>query len=236
MLNEDLIETLTENCAPVRRLAHPAWRALVWFAISLWYVAVVVAAMGLRPDISVKMIEPRFATEVAAAFLTSMMAAAGAFCAACPGRPVWERFAPLPFLLAWVGALGVGCWRDVTALGFSGMATHSDIFCVPTIFAISIPSGLLILSMARRGAPIAPFVTTGLAALAAAALAAAGLRLSFKQDAAVSVCLWQFGAVVLLTGVASLFGRLLLHWTTRDEWIAAERAARDPTLERPARR
>ncbi len=229
MLNEDLIKTLTEDCAPVRRLAHPTWRSLVWFAISLCYVAVVVAAMGLRPDISFKILEPRFATEVAAAFLTSLTAAAAAFCAACPGRPIWERFAPLPFLLVWMGALGLGCWRDVTAFGFSGLASHSDIACIPTIFAISIPAALAIFSMLRRGAPIAPFTTTGLAALAAAALAAAGLRLSFKQDAAASVCIWQFGAVVLLTGIASFFGRLLFRWTPRDKFFAAYRQARRPS-------
>ncbi len=221
MLKEDLIRALTEDCAPVRPLAHPAWRSLIWFGISLCYVAVVVAAMGLRPDLASKMTDPQFATEVAAAFLTSMMAAAGAFCAGCPGRPIWERFAPVPFLLMWVGALGVGCWRDWNAFGLSRLASHSDITCLPTIFAMSIPSGLLILSMARRGAPIAPVVTIGLAALAATALAAAGLRLSFKQDASVSVCIWQFGSVVLLTGIASLFGKFLLRWRTRNELLAA---------------
>jgi hypothetical protein len=226
MLKEELIRTLTEDCDPVRPLAHPVWRSLIWCAISLCYVAIVVAAMGLRPDFASKMTDPQFATEVAAAFLTSMMAAAGAFCAGCPGRPLWERFAPVPFLLMWMGALGVGCRRDWNAFGLSGLASHSDIACLPTIFAISIPGALLILSMVRRGAPIAPFVTIGSAALAATALAAAALRLSFKQDAAVSVCIWQFGSVVLLTGIASLFGGILLRWTMREELLAANREAR----------
>lgn len=232
MQNEDLLQTLIEDCAPVRPLAHPAWRALIWFAVSLCYVAVVVASIGLRPDLSSKIADPRFATEVAAAFLTSMMAAAGAFCAACPGRPIWERFAPLPFLLMWLGALGVGCWRDGTAFGVSGLASHSDIACLPMIFAMSIPAGLLILSMVRRGAPIAPVLTMGLAALAAAALAAAALRLSYRQDSSVSVSVWQFGSVILLTGIASLFGRSVLRWTTRDELLAAYRQARRTSLER----
>jgi hypothetical protein len=205
------------------------WRALVWFGISLCYVAVVVATMGLRPDFSSKVMDPQYATEVAAAFLTSMMAAAGAFCAGCPGRPIWERFAPVPFLLMWVGALGVGFRRDLNAFGLSGVAPHSDIAYLPTIFAISFPAALLILSMVRRGAPIAPVLTTGLGTLASTALAAAVLRLCFKQDAAASVCLWQFGSVVLLTGIASLFGRFLLRWTMRDELIAAVRETRRPS-------
>ncbi|WP_246720742.1 hypothetical protein [Methylocystis sp. H4A] len=36
-----------------------------------------------------------------------------------------------------------------------------------------------------------------------------------------SVCIWQFGSIVLLTGIASLFRRALLHWTRREELIAS---------------
>ena len=182
--------------------------------------------MGVRPDFVAKIADPQFATELAAAFLTSVVAAAGAFSAGCPARPIWERLAAGLFFVLWAGALAVGCWRDVDAFGVSGLLSHSDIYCLPTILAISIPAAVLILSMVKRGAPIAPFVTIGLAALASTALAAAALRLSFRQDAAVSVCIWQFGSVVLLTGIASLFGRALLHWTMRDELIASFQAHR----------
>lgn len=226
MLNEELIKTLAENCAPVRPLAHPFRRALVWFLLSLCYVAVVVALMGVRPDFLAKLADPQFATELAAAFLTSVVAAAGAFSAGCPARPIWERFAAGVFLFVWVGALAVGCWRDIASFGLAGLLSHSDIYCVPTILAISIPAALLILSMVKRGAPTAPFVTIGLAALASTALAAAALRVSFRQDAAASVCIWQFGAVVLLTGIATLFGRALLHWTMRDALLASFQAHR----------
>ncbi|MFO1126790.1 MAG: DUF1109 domain-containing protein [Methylocystis sp.] len=221
MLNEELIKTLAEHCAPVRPLAHPARRALVWFFVSLCYVAVVVAAMGVRPDFFAKIADPQFATELAAAFLTSLVAAAGAFSAGCPARPIWERFAAGVFLFIWMGALAIGCLRDINAFGFAGLLSHSDIYCLPTILAISIPGALLILPMVKRGAPVAPFVTIGLAALASTALAAAALRLSFRQDAAVSVCIWQFGSVVLLTAIASLFGRVLLRWTMRDALLAS---------------
>lgn len=223
MLNEDLIQSLADDCDPVRPLPHPASRAIAWFVISLGYVAIVVGYMSLRPDFSAKIADPQYAVEVASAFLTSIMAAAGAFCAGCPGRLIWERLAPLPFILLWIGALAVGGWRDVNAFGVAGLVAHSDIACLPSIFAISIPPAILILLMARQAAPIAPFVTAGLAALAATSLAAAALRLSFRQDAAVSICIWQFGSVILLSGVAALFGRKLLRWTMRDEFVAAFR-------------
>jgi hypothetical protein len=185
---------------------------MVWLAISTAYVAGFVAVMGLRPDIAAKLAEPRFLVEVSAAYMTSMMAAAAAFCAGCPGRPVWERFAPLPFLVIWLGSLGEGCWRDWVRSGSDGLTLQPDLFCFPMILAVSIVPTLLIFYMVRRAAPIAPITTTALATLAAAALAAAGLRLFHPQDASVMVLVWQFGSVAVLTGLGALFGQDLLRW------------------------
>jgi hypothetical protein len=55
MQTDELIQTLTSDCAAVRRLAHPGWRAAFWFAISAGYVVAVVAVIGLRPDIPSKL-------------------------------------------------------------------------------------------------------------------------------------------------------------------------------------
>ncbi|HEY8071628.1 MAG TPA: NrsF family protein [Methylocystis sp.] len=71
--------------------------------------------------------------------------------------------------------------------------------------------------MIRRGAPIAtPMTTTGLATLAATSIAAAALLLFHEQDASVMVLVWQFGSVLVLTGLGALFGRRLLRWRTAD--------------------
>lgn len=221
MRTEELIRTLAEDCKPVRSLAHPARRAVIWFMIALAYVAVVVATVGLRPDISSKLANWKFMIEVGAPLLTSMMAAAAAFCAGCPGRPLWERLAPLPFLALWLGSLGQGCWSDWLAHGAAGLAIRADFKCFPAIVAISIPPSLLIFAMIRRGAPVAPFATMALAALASAALAAAALRLFHAEDASVMVLSWQFGSVASLTGLEALFGPLFLRWTTREEVFAS---------------
>lgn len=220
MRTDELIRTLAKDCEPVRPLAHPARRAVIWFMISLGYIAAVAAAVGLRPDISSKLASWKFMIEVAAPLLTSMMAAAAAFCAGCPGRPLRERLAPLPFLALWLLSLGEGCWSDWLAHGAVGLAIRPDLKCFPEILAISIPPSILIFVMTRRGAPVAPIITMGLAALAAAALAAAALRLFHTEDASVMVLFWQFGSVALLTGLEALFGPLFLRWTTREEALA----------------
>jgi hypothetical protein len=218
MKTEDLIRTLGANAAPVQRLPHPATRAVVWLVISTVYIAGFIWVMGLRPDIAVKLAEPRFLVEVGAAYMTSMMAAAAAFCAGCPGRPLWERFAPLPFLVLWLASLGEGCWRDWVRSGSDGLTLQPDLLCFPMILAISIVPTLLILIMIRRAAPVAPITTTALATLAAAALAATALRLFHAQDASLMVLVWQFGSVALLAGIAALFGQYLLPWPRPQIW------------------
>jgi hypothetical protein len=219
MQTEELIRTLTSDCAAVRRLAHPGRRAACWFAISAGYVVAVVIVIGLRPELSSKLGDLKFLVGVGAAFLTSMMAAA-AFCAGCPGRPIWERFAPVPFLALWLGTLGTGCWHDWLALGVTGLAIRPEPVCFQVIFAIDFIPSILIFAMIRRGAPIAPMSAMGLAALAASALAAAALRLVHTVDSSLMVLVWQFGSLVVLTLLEAPFGRLFLRWPTQQEVLA----------------
>ena len=217
METEAFIRSLASSAQPVRRLQPPAWRAVVWFTISLAYAGLIAFFMGLRPDFHAEMAEPRFLIEIGACLLSSMMAAAAAFCAGCPGRPLWERFAPLPFVAIWLASLGEGCWQDWIRSGAGGFHIESDLICLPIIFAIGLVPGVLIFAMIRRGAPIAPYSTTGLAALAAAALAAAALRLTHIPDTSAMVLVWQFGSVAVLSALAAIFGRQLLRWPKRGD-------------------
>ena len=88
MRTEDLIKALATDAKPVRRLGSPMVRLSVWLAASTAYAALIVFIMGLRPDIQSKLGDTRFAVELGATFMTSVLAAAAAFCAGCPGRPI----------------------------------------------------------------------------------------------------------------------------------------------------
>lgn len=216
MKSEELVRRLAANATPVRRLPHPMWRAVIWFMLSLVYAAGLVLAMGLRADFSARIAEPRFVIELSAAILTSMMAAAAAFCSTCPGRPLWERLAPFPFLLVWLASLGEGCWRDWSLHGLQGLAVQPEFSCFLKIVIASVAPLVLILLMVRRGAPIAPYLTTGLATLAAASLIAAAMLVFHQQESSVMVLVWQFGSVIVVSGFAALFGRYVLYWRTVD--------------------
>lgn len=213
MQTEDLIRALAKDAKPVARLAHPALRATAWTMISVAYVGAILWLVGVRPDLSAKLSDQRFLIEVGAALLTSMMAAAAAFCAGCPGRPLWERFAPLPFMAVWLASLGEGCWRQWVQAGPEGLHLQVDLTCFRSITAVGLVPAVVILLMIRKGAPIAPMSTTGLAILAATALSAAALRLFHTQDMSLMLLVWQFGSVALLAGLGFFAGQYVLRWT-----------------------
>jgi hypothetical protein len=212
MRSEDLIKALAADAAPVRRLTAPMVRVALWLVVSAAYAAVIVAVMGLRPDLPSRLTDGRFVVELGAAFMTSVLAAAAAFCAGCPGRPVWERFAPLPALGLWFLSLGEGCWQSFVAARGEGLQFQQDFLCFPSIALVSIVPAALILIMIRQAAPIAPVTTTALGVLAAAALGATALRLFHAQDASAMILVWQFGSVALLAGFGALMGRQILRW------------------------
>ncbi len=212
MKSEDLITRLAAQAAPSRPLAAPGRRLLYWLIPTLVLMAGIVWAMGIRADIGQKLGEPKFITEVLAALLTGILAAFAALCCVQPGRPLWERLVPLAPLTLWLMSLGEGCWRSLIQLNSSGVPFMPDPICFPAILLVGTIPSIALFSMVRKGAPMAPVTTTALAALAASAMGAAALRLFHPQDASLMVLVWQFGSVVLLTGIASLFGRRLLRW------------------------
>lgn len=209
---EALVGALADCAAPVNRLSSPHARMAKWFMLSLMFAATVVVVMGLRPDIASKLGDTRFLIEVGAAVMTSMLAAGAAFCAGCPGRPIWERFAPLPAVAVWLGSLAYGCWESFIARGTGALALTIDLMCLPYILMVASVPMLLILAMIRRGAPIAPKSATMLAILASTSLGAAALRLFHTEDDCLMVLVWQFGSVALLASAGALLGRSFLRW------------------------
>lgn len=208
----ELIRRLAQDASPVSRPPPPMVSAMIWFALSVATALGVVLVMGLRPDFTERLGDPLFLAEVATPLMTSILAAAAAFCASFPGRPLWERFAPLPPLALWLAALVRHAYLAYSDAGHQALLLEIDAGCLPKIALIGLLPAVLIVLMLRRGAPIAPITTTVLSALAAASLAAAALRLVHLQDASIMILVWHVGSVALLAGAASIFGRRLFRW------------------------
>ena len=208
----DLIRHLGADRTPVRRLGSPWRRAVHWLAVALVSIVFVVLMATPRQDLKLVLADPRFQIEQLAALVTAAVAAVAAFSLIVPGRSRKILFLLIIPMAIWLTSMGVGCVRDWLRLGSDVLKIQPDWICFPAIaMAGAVPAAAMVV-MLRRGAPLAPWASVTLGALAAAALGNFGLRLFHAQDAGLMVLVWQFGSVVLLSVAAGFFGRRILVW------------------------
>lgn len=212
MQTTDLIRHLSANVTPVRRLSPPWIQAMQWLLIALLSIAVVILLVSPRADLAFKLGEPAYLVEQAAAFATAVTAAIAAFCMVVPGHSRKLALLPVIPLAFWIGSLGLGCLQGWLEAGVDALRLKPDWICLPAIAMVGAVPALAMAAMLRRGAPVAPRMTIALGALAAAAIGDFGLRLFHMQDASLTVLVWQFGSVALLSAVAGWSGTRLLRW------------------------
>ena len=205
-----LIDQLTFNARPVRPLASPLRRTLLWTFVAAVVITVLVANLGLRPGILSS--APRV-LEWTGSLLTALMAAYAVFQISVPGHsPSWA-WLPLPPLLLWLGALGWGCAGEFLQSGGQALAWESASWqCAQAITMISLPLGFIMLLMVRHAGVVRPAPTAVLAALSAAAMSAAGVSLFHEGESALMVLVWHLGAVAVLCLLSWLLGRHLFAW------------------------
>jgi hypothetical protein len=213
METPELIRFLADNVTPVRRLAAPWRRMSLWFALSLIYV-VMVMAIYLIAGHGGGPIDARLVLEETAILATAITAAIASFSSTVPGRD--RRVCLLPFipLGIWLFSLGEGCLGDWIASGAGGLKVRADWHCAPTAIILGLIPAALMIAMVRRGTPIEPRLSFGLAALAVGAIVNFGLRIFHSGDISIMVLAWHFGAAALLAVVAGQLGRFVLNWRT----------------------
>lgn len=208
-----LIDRLAGVATPVTPIASPGRRTLQWALGAAILVAITAASFGLRRDLGAALSQPGQAMEWIGSVLTGLCAAYAAFQVSVPGRsPSWAWLPLLPASL-WLSGIGWGCLADYAAQGTAAFAmqTHSG-ECARAIVAMSLPLTVLMLLMVRHAGVVRPGPTAMLAALAAAALSAAGVSLFHSGENSLMLLLWHVGAVTLLSVLSLAFGRRLFGW------------------------
>jgi len=207
---DHLIQRLSAQLTPVRRLPGPALRAAVWIASTLTAAIVLVALFADFSSFELRMSQPRALTEWAGTCLTAVTAILAAFELSVPGRSPRWAYLPLPTLLLWLGASGLGCLRNGLSLygphGFLGESPH----CVVFILGISVPLAAGLFWMLRRARPIAPLPVAVLGTLGVAATAASVLQFFHPFDVTVIDLSLHLTAVATVLGVGIALRRPLL--------------------------
>ncbi len=215
MRTPDLIDLLVADATPVRRLHEPVARAAFWMLFAGMVVLCVGIAHGMRPDLALRLRQPLFVIPIAAAMMTGVLAAAGAFIASVPGRSRQWLLLPVPALFVWMATIGYGCLTDWVVIGPDGVSIGETAKCFATLALVGTPLSLVMLIMLRHVARLSPAPVTMVGSLAVAAMTAVALSILHPLDATAMILLWNFGVAVLFLWLSGRYGKRLLGWLTQ---------------------
>ena len=188
-----------------RRAWPPALRAILWLDVVL-LVAAAFALAGKPPALAQADLWSWLALGGAA--LTAVLAALAAFhLAADRDNAVWALL-PVPALMLWAAASGLGYLTMPAGVEATGDTPGEALSCVGFLLMTGVPLLALIVFMLWRAAPFAPRRVLSMGALAAAG-AASSLLMLVHPHASPALDLCAHAAVVaMLIGIAAAVARL----------------------------
>lgn len=199
---------------PVKRLAPPLVRAMLWLAFAGLVVALIAVGHGVRADLLVQLDEAKFAANTAAALSTGILATIAAFMISVPDRSGRWLLLPLPALGVWIATIGYGCFADWVSAGPDGVRLGDELRCFALLVLTSVPLAAALTAMLRYAALLRGGAVAMMGGLAVAAITASALSLFHNHDATVLILVWNLGTTVLITGLGTLFGRGMFRWMT----------------------
>lgn len=208
----DLIESLSKNLKPVRRLRPPVTRAACWLLLAAVVVGLLAVSQGIRPDLATRMHDPSFAAGMAGAALTGVLAAIAAFLVSLPDRSRLWLILPAPAAAIWLSNVGYQCVTQWISMGPNGVSLGETIRCLATLVLTSLPLSLAMLVMLRYAAPLRPTAVTFMGSLSVAAITAMALSLFHAGDATLMIIMFNVGTAAMFVGLGSLFGRRMFEW------------------------
>lgn len=190
----------------MRVLRPPIVRAAFWIA-GAGVISVFLALYhGVRPDLSIKLADITFLTQVLAALATGVTAAVAAFYLSLPDRPPSWALLPVPSAVLWASVLGYGCLANWIRLGPDGLINTETLRCLGTIALVSGPLLLILPAMLRHAAIFRGGSTSLCGALAVAAIAAAAVSVIHDIEATIIVLMLNVGIVALFLMLGRLVG------------------------------
>ena len=218
MKTDELIDRLGRDVTVTRPLPTPGMRTTVWMVWAVSYLVVVAVMMfavmssaGVTPT-------PLYLVQQSAALVTGIMAARAALASVIPGANDRVWVLPAIGVATWAAALLWAGVLDLQASGTLGVTSQSDWPCVASMTVGGLLVGAPLAWMLRRGAPLTPNLTLGLAALAALSIANIEACLTRPHAFALTVLLWHGSTVAAIAALCALMGHRWLRWpdmTTR---------------------
>lgn len=204
-----LIDRLSRQDDPVRRLPSPIMRLLRWAVLSIALMALSTSWHGMRGDLSSVVANPAWLVEQALAMITALLAGFAAISFSVPGRPEWDKLAWVPVGGFWLLVL----WESAQSTAHAeAMPDLMHLFCPYCFPVISIGSALLLAVDMRRAAPMAPVRMMALLLIAGCSMALFGERLIHDELDAPLLVVIQVLAILLIGALLAPFGRVMFRW------------------------
>jgi hypothetical protein len=169
---DTLIDRLSRDLKPVKRLAPPYVRAGLWLAAIAVLGAALVAGFSDMPTFMRRASEPKLTLELIGTLLTGILAVIAAFELSLPDRTIRWALLPLPSFLLWIGSSGYSCWRQIAVRGPNGWHAGEGAHCFLWIVAFGVPLAVSLFLLLRRSQPLSPGPVAAMAGLGVASLAA----------------------------------------------------------------
>lgn len=194
-----LIDRLSTELRPVRRIA-PAWaRAAAWLAL-VGLFAVVLAARADLPAVAARLMSyPDMWLAVVGSVSTALLGSFAAMQLSLPDRSHRWALLPLPAAALWLGASGLGCLRqEFVALVHPATMHDAMMDCMPFILGTSLVLAVPLAVLLWRARPLRPELVAGVGGLATAAAAASLLWFEHPFDASFADLAVHVAAVLLV--------------------------------------
>lgn len=210
MSTERLIQELSGELRPVKRLRPPLQRAAIWLLLVFLLALLVILHYANLTVFAQRMTVTRTAIECAATALTGISAVLAAFMLSVPDRSARWSLLPLPPFIVWLLASGDGCLHNGLSLYTGGSFIGESRHCVIFILGASVPLAALLFAVLRRARPINPAPVAALGALGVAALAAFFLQFFHPFDVTVIDLTLHLAAMATVILIALALRRPLL--------------------------
>lgn len=207
---DDLIHDLGADLRPVKRLRSPLVRALGWLGIVAG-VGLILAYSANLPAIEQRLqAVPDMWLAVLGSIMTTILGAVAAFELSMPDRkPAWALL-PIPGLVLWIGATGLGCLRTASIPDMHTASMAEAHTCFVVIIGLSVPLSIAIVLMVRRAFSLRPNLTAVTCGIAVAAAAATLLNFAHPYDAGATDIAVHIVAIAIVIGLNRIAGGRLL--------------------------
>jgi hypothetical protein len=210
----NLIHQLAQDTKPAKAALNPRTLALQLVAVLAIYALGAQWALGVRPDIILRLTEFWYEAELVLLLFLILTSALAGITAMYPDKLQKPALLKLPYVV--FGALlllilGQYFFMLPNGLSMIGIETQG-IACSICIAAVSIIPSALMFAFLRRGASIHPLQAGAFAVFTATGIGLLTLRIAEPNDVLLHMALWHYLPTFLFAVLGAALGKWLLKW------------------------